>query len=317
MIQAHCYPWITHRIRDQNVPLMTAPKGNNMLYQRFKTCSVVMAVMLSGLLSPATRAQSKTAESYTALERQITETIAKVRGGATPQIRADAAEYLADLTSEIAHTRVDAETLADMVSLLDTPEDPVRLWVAVSLGNVGYSARTAIPKLQALLPQADCLQGDLTVADAIRYALARMQAAVPPPICGRAEGKIVLFKKLLKKSIAMARKGEILDFRTNAANHLAELARWIDPDKVDDQAVAELVSLLNTSTDIPVRSFVIGALGTLGTSAKSAIPALQEILAAENCATEPSMAVSEEDDARIALHRMGIAQPPSPCGRPT
>ena len=288
-----------------------------MLYKRFKTCSVVLAVMLSGLLSAATAAQSTRTESYTALRQQIAESIANVRTATTPETRADAAEHLADWPSETIATRVDGKALAEVVSLLDTPEDPVRFWVAVTLGNIGYGAKTAVPKLQGLLPKADCLQGDLTVADAIRYALARMQAAVPPPTCGRAEAKGVLFKKLLTKTIAIARKGETLDIQRDAAEHLAELARWIDPDKVDDQPVAELVSLLNTSSDIAMRQWVIGALGTLGTRAKSAIPALQKILAAENCATEPSMAVSVEDDARIALRRMGIAHPPSPCGRPT
>ena len=288
-----------------------------MLCQLVKAGSVVMAVMLSGLLSDATSAQSTRAESYTALRRQIAESIANVRTGATPETRADAAEHLADWPSETIATRVDGKTLAEIVSLLDTPEDPVRFWVAVTLGNIGYRARTAMPKLKELLPKADCLQGDVTLADAIRYALARMHAAVPPPTCGRAEANGVLFKKLLTKTIAIARKGEPLDIQRDAAEHLAELPRWIDPDKVDDQAVAELVSLLNTSTDMTVRSWVIGALGTLGTRAKSAIPALQKILAAENCATEPSMAVSVEDDARIALRQMGVTQLPSPCGRPT
>jgi hypothetical protein len=308
--------WATRRIeyRDPIIPVISAPKENNMLYQLSKTGSVVMAVMLSGLLSAATRAQSDTV-----FKRQITEikeAVAKVRTGATPETRADAAERLADLPSEFIASRVDGKTLADIVSLLDTPEDPVRFWVAVTLGNLGYSARIAIPKLQQLLPEADCLQGDLTVADAVRYALARMGAELPPPMCGRAEAKGVLFKKLLTKAIAIVRKGETDAFQIDAAEHIAELARWIDPDKVDDQSVAELVSLLNTSTYMPVRQWVVGALGTLGTRAKSAVPDLQKILAAEDCAKEPSMAISVEDNARSALRRMGITQPPSPCGRP-
>lgn len=285
-----------------------------MLYQRFKTFSVVTTVILSGLLSAATSAQSDTV-----FKRQITEitaAVAKVRTGATPEERADAAERLADLPSEFMATRVDDKTLADIVSLLDIPENSVRFWVVVTLGNIGYGAETAIPKLQALLPKADCLQGELTVADAVRYALARMHAAVPPPTCGRAEAKGVLFKKLLTKAIAIVRKGETLDFRIEAAEHLAELARWIRPDKVDGQDVAELVSLLNTSTEMTVREWVVITLRDLGPSAKLAIPDLQKILAAEDCAKEPSMAISLEDSARIALRRMGITQPPSPCGRP-
>jgi hypothetical protein len=293
--------------------MISAPKENNMLYRRSKTCSVVMAVMLSGLLS-ATRAQ--TVSDFNRRSPEITQAIAKVREGATLENRADAAEHVVDLTSGIISSWVNDKAFADLVSLLDTPEDPVRFWVAVTLGNLGYRARTAIPKLQALLPEADCLQGDLTVADAIRYALARMGVAPQAPMCGRAEAKGVLFKKLVTKTIAIARNGESINSRRDAAEHLAELARWIDPDKVDDQAVAELVSLLNTSTDMVVREWVVGALGTFGTRAKSAIPDLQKILAAEDCAKEPSMAISVEDSARIALRRMGITQPPSRCGRP-
>ncbi len=273
-----------------------------------------MAVILSGLLSAATSAQSNTVFKRQITE--ITEAIAKVRTGATPETRADAAEHIADLTSGIIDTWVDDKVLADIVSLLDTPENPVRFWVAVTLGNVGYGARTTISKLQELLPEADCLQGDPTVADAIRYALARMHAPLPPSACGRAEAKEVLFKKLLTKTIAIAQKGEIINYRRDAAKHLSELARWIDPDKVDDQAVAELVSLLNTSTDMVVLDWVVAALGSLGTHAKSAIPDLLKILTAEDCVKEPSMAISVEDDARSALRRMGITHPPSPCGRP-
>jgi hypothetical protein len=287
-----------------------------MLYQRFKGCSVVMAVLLSGLPSAAGRTPDSTGfDGFDVFKRQITENIAKVRTGATPEIRADAAEHLADLTSGTSGW-VDNKSREDIVSLLDTQEDPVRFWVAVTLGNLGYGARSAIPKLQELLSQADCLWGDLTEADAIRYALAQMTAAVPPPTCGRAEAKAVLFKKLLTKTIAIAGKGETLDSQRAAAEHLAELALWIDPTEVDDQAVAELVSLLNTSTDMSVRESVVGALTNVGARAKSAISDLQKILAAEDCAKEPSMAISLEDLARIALRRMGVTYPPSPCGRP-
>jgi RHS repeat-associated protein len=107
-----------------------------------------------------------------------------------------------------------------------------------------------------------------------------------------------------------------------ARYYSSQLGRFVSadwsavPDKVDDQAVAELVSLLNTSTEIPVREWVVITLRDLGPSAKSAIPDLQKILAAEDCAKEPSMAISVEDNARSALRRMGVTHPPSPCGRP-
>jgi hypothetical protein len=185
-------------------------KENNMLYQRSKTCSVVMAVLLSGLLSAATKAQTES--DFKRRVPEITEAITKTGTDATPEARADAAEHVADLTSGITSTWVDDKAFAELVSFLDIPEDP---------------------------------------------------------------------------------------------------------DKVDDQSIVELISLLDPSTYMPVRQSVIGALGSLGTRAKSAIPALQKILAVENCVTEPSMAISVEDDARMALRRIGIPHPPSRCGRQT
>lgn len=274
-----------------------------------------MAVLLNGLLPAATKAQTES--DFKRQAPEITEAITKIGTGATPEARADAAEHVADLTSGISSSWVDDKAFAELVSFLDTPEEPVRFWVAVSLGHLEYRARPAIPKLQELLPKADCLQGDVTVADAIRYALARMQTAVPPPTCGRAEASGVLFKKLLTKTIALVRKNETHAFQTEAGSHLARLVRWIDPDKVDDQSIAELISLLDPSTYMPVRDSVIGALGSLGPRAKAAIPALQKILAVENCATEPSMAMSVEDAARMALRQIGIPHPPSRCGRHT
>jgi hypothetical protein len=128
---------------------MTAPKENNMLYRLFKTCSVVVAVMLSGLLSAAGRAPDST--GFDVFERQITETIAKVRTGATPETRADAAEHLADLTSGIDFL-VDNKAFADLVSLLDTPEDRVRFWMAVTLGNLKRRAGTAFLNFKDCCP---------------------------------------------------------------------------------------------------------------------------------------------------------------------
>lgn len=117
------------------------------------------------------------AQSTATLKKQLTETIAQVRTGATIGDRTEAALYLADLTHGVNPNEVDDETLSALVSLLDTSEDSVRGGVTASLGNLGARAKIAVPKLQKLLPEAECLQGSLTSAGAIRLALIRMGVA--------------------------------------------------------------------------------------------------------------------------------------------
>ena len=122
--------------------------------------------------------------------KQIQETITKVRITKGPSMaRAGAAEHLADLTKGIDPKRVDDKTLADLVSLLTISDDSVQFWVAGSLGNLGSRARAAAPKLLEILPEADCRNGALTSAPAIREALKRMGVTPPPrPNCERIGG---------------------------------------------------------------------------------------------------------------------------------
>jgi HEAT repeat protein len=81
---------------------------------------------------------------------------------------------------------VDDKTFADLVSLMDSPDDSVRAGVAAALGFLGERAKPAIPKLLEILPKVDCLNGPITSADAIRLALKRMGVTPPPrPRCQR------------------------------------------------------------------------------------------------------------------------------------
>jgi hypothetical protein len=115
------------------------------------------------------------------INRQLLETIAKVRNENTSTTRTEAAEHLATLTRGINPHNVDDTTLAEMVSLLETKEDSVRAWVAASLGHLGRRAKVAVPRLLKLLPEVDCLRGSLTSAASIRVALKRM-GKTPPPL---------------------------------------------------------------------------------------------------------------------------------------
>jgi PBS lyase HEAT-like repeat len=117
------------------------------------------------------------------LKEQLTQTMAKVRTGEPSMNRTEAAEHLAELTRKIDAKKVDDRTIADLVSLLDTSDDSVRYWVARCLGNLGPRGKTAIPKLQRLLAEVDCLQGSKTSASGIRFALTQMGVTPSPTAC--------------------------------------------------------------------------------------------------------------------------------------
>jgi len=92
-------------------------------------------------------------------------------------------------------------------------------------------------------------------------------------------------KKQLAETMSKVRKGEISTLRTDAAEHLAELTRRVDPNSVDDATLAEMISLPNTSED-SVRFWVAASLGNLGPHAKAAIPALLKLLPEVDCHRE-------------------------------
>jgi hypothetical protein len=114
------------------------------------------------------------------LNARLEEAVAKVRSGDSPTTRTEAAEHLAELTHRVKPNSVDDKTIADIVSLLDIPDDSVRAWTAAALGHLGRRAKVAAPKLLALLAEVDCLEGDLTSAASIRPALERMGVTPPP-----------------------------------------------------------------------------------------------------------------------------------------
>ena len=116
-----------------------------------------------------------------ALMKQIKETAAKVRSDKTVGARTEAAERLAALTQKTSGEEVTVALVTDITSLLDSPDDSVRYWVATALGNLGPAAKAAIPKLLEMLPKADCINGAITSASGIRYALIKMGIKPPPP----------------------------------------------------------------------------------------------------------------------------------------
>ena len=123
------------------------------------------------------------------LMEQIKATMAKVQSDKTVDARTEAAEHLASLTQKIGRKEVTETLVTDLTSLLDSPDDSVRYWVATALGNLGPAANAVVPKLEEMLPKADCINGPITSASGIRYALIKMGIKPPPPPkCGRIAG---------------------------------------------------------------------------------------------------------------------------------
>ena len=113
----------------------------------------------------------------------------------------------------------------------------------------------------------------------------------------------------LTETIAKVKMGKTLTARTEAAEHLAELTRGINPKTVDDKSIGELVSLLDTSED-SVRYWVPASLGNLGLRAKVAVPALLRLLPVADCLRGSK---TSESGIRFALNRMGVTPPPPTC----
>ena len=148
-----------------------------------KLCSVVLWFVFWAVAGTAQ------ASGGPARMEQIKATIAKVRSDKTVDARAEAAEHLASLTKKIGSNEATATLVTDITSLLDSPDDSVRYWVATALGNIGPAAKAAVPKLEEMLPKADCINGAITSASGIRYALIKMGVKPPPPPkCGRIAG---------------------------------------------------------------------------------------------------------------------------------
>ena len=133
-------------------------------------CACILSVCAAGQAAP-----------QQPLERQLSETIAKIRNGKTSNSRTDASEHLATLIRRIDPRKVDDTTLTEIISLLDTQEDSVRFWVADALGHFGPRAKVAVPRLLKILSEVECQRASLTSEPAIRLALVRIGETPPPP----------------------------------------------------------------------------------------------------------------------------------------
>jgi hypothetical protein len=115
-------------------------------------------------------------------------------------------------------------------------------------------------------------------------------------------------KRQLSETMAKIRNGKTSNSRTGAAERLGTLTRGINPNKVDETTLIEMVSLLDTQED-SVRGWVAASLGNLGPRAKVAVPSLLKILPEVDCLRG---SLTSAPAIRVALERIGEIPPPPP-----
>lgn len=112
---------------------------------------------------------------------QVASAIRTAQCGTTIEARRRGAEQLAGLVRNDSDRQATIILVPRITALLGSSDDTVRYWIATALGNIGPAAKSAIPKLKKLLPIADCMNGPITSASAIRFALGRMGVRPPFP----------------------------------------------------------------------------------------------------------------------------------------
>jgi hypothetical protein len=117
------------------------------------------------------------------INQQIESTVSRVRKAKTEDMKSNAAQHLIDLTDNRDNSDVTNETINSVISLLDMPDDAVRVWVAAALGNFGPRAKAAVPKLLTILADIECKNLDFSSASTIPVALGRMGVTPPPRNC--------------------------------------------------------------------------------------------------------------------------------------
>ena len=119
-----------------------------------RCAALISAVLLAVLAKVEARAATNKATM-----QKIAEAVRRARFGETALDRSNAAERLPDLTESIDPNEIDDKTLADLISLLDTWQDSVRVPVPCPSGFLAPRAKSAVPKLLAMLPELDCEVG--------------------------------------------------------------------------------------------------------------------------------------------------------------
>lgn len=137
-------------------------------------------------------AQAPAGESVSTNSRELKEMALKVERETSSSIRAQVVSELALRARQVKDPQeIDDDTINAISRLLGDREDAVRSWAAVTLGNLGPRAQSAVPALMTALRGKECvgypsqpyIAHSLTSADGIRMALEKIGAKAPNSVC--------------------------------------------------------------------------------------------------------------------------------------
>ncbi len=115
-----------------------------------------------------------------------------------------------------------------------------------------------------------------------------------------------MFMRNLSTSIVKVREDASPVVRTEAAKHLFELTKGVDPKLVNDETIVNIANLLDNADD-SVRYWIARCLGNFGPRAKFVAPKLVNLLAEVDRLQGSKTSAS---GIRFALTQMGIVAPP-------
>lgn len=98
-----------------------------------------------------------------------------------------AAEELAHISGDAEAQKINDDTLRNIVSLLDSPSGPVRLWAAAAVGNFGTRSAQFAPRLQKMVSEEACNMTGLSAADAASFALKKIGILPAPFGCKKSK----------------------------------------------------------------------------------------------------------------------------------
>jgi HEAT repeat protein len=117
--------------------------------------------------------QAQTPPANDITPANVGEAIAQVRSIADGEMRREALERITFVLRRNSSHIVERDVMA-LAAFMSDPDDRVRQWAALALGQIGPRASAAVPALQAAIPAVDCVWAGKNSRSGIIFALRRI-----------------------------------------------------------------------------------------------------------------------------------------------
>jgi hypothetical protein len=117
--------------------------------------------------------QARTPPANDIAPMNVGEAIAQVRSISDGEMRREALERITFVLRRDSSHIVERDVMA-LAAFMSDPDDRVRQWAALALGQIGPRASAAVPALQAAIPAVDCVWASKNSRSGIIFALRRI-----------------------------------------------------------------------------------------------------------------------------------------------